>query len=538
MCAALLALAAVFGAGRLAVYAQTAAVTADPNPVTSDADAGRTQIAWDTGDGSVGQVCVSVDGGPEALFAVGARGSQEAPWITAGKTYEFRLYRGAERAEVLGSVVVRNKYEWIDPGGTALLVVLAALLLGGYFLSGTLRRRLSGSPTAGRLGERIRSLDPSYGSALYAFTLTRLVVVVVFLLTVNLVLKEPEVAGQPREASITVADRGHVGKVGQMALINDAGWYMTIVRDGYERRPFDTSRQANWAFFPLYPLLWRYASRLTGELPFTGMALSNIFFFFALVMLHRLVRQFGHAADVADRTVFYVAAFPSSYFFSLPWTESLFLCLSVGAFYAAKRGSWWLAGAAGALSTATRVSGVYLFPVLLILYLQQHGRRVRPNVLALLLIPTGALAFMSYLYAITGNALAFRDILATWARHSGFFLNPLVAYLVRPSEVGVPWDLKLLNFTVAVVALACTFVLFKRRQWALGLYALFSALTPLSTGILMSFTRYTAVAFPVHMALASAGRRPRVDQAIRALFVAALALMSALFAANITLGGA
>lgn len=539
----LLALLFVSGAGGLCLRAQTGRVTADPNPAASDSDMGRTQIDWDTGDGSAGQVYVSVDGGPEVLFGGGASGSEAAPWIAPGRKYEFRLYRGTERSELLGSVEVRHAYErrkygWISSGSVGLLVVLAALLLASHFLSGGLRRRLAESPAARRLREKIRSLDASYGSALYAFTLTRLVVLVVFLLTTNLVLTEPEIPGHPQEASIKVGSRRSLDRVGQVALINDAGWYVTIARDGYERRPFDTARQANWAFFPLYPLVWRYASRLTGELPFTGMALSNIFFLAALVLLHRLVRQFGHDAGVADRAVFYVAAFPSSYFFSLPWTESLFLCLSVGAFYAARRGSWWLAGAAGALSTATRVSGVYLFPVLLVLYLQQHGRRVRASVLSLLLIPAGALAFMAHLYSITGNPLAFRDILATWPRRSGFFLDPLVAYLLNPSEVGAPWNLKLLNFAVGVVALGCAFVLLKRREWALGLYALLSALTPLSTATLISLTRYTAVVFPVHMVLAAAGRSPRVDQTIRALFVAALALMSALFAANITLGGA
>ena len=528
-------LVAVFGVGRLAPRAQTAPVTADP--ITSGSEGGSTQIVWDTGDGSVGEVYVSVDGGPETLFATGARGSQEAPWVGAGSSYEFRLYRGTGRAALLGTVVVRHKYQWISSGSVVLLAVIAALLLGGYFFSGTLRRRLTESPTARRLGERIRSLDPSYGSALYAFILTRLVVFVVFLLTLNLVLKEPPAVGQPREPSITVGRR-EFKRVGQLAFVNDAGWYATIVRDGYERRRFDTTRQANWAFFPLHPLLWRYASRLTGELPFTGMALSNVFLLVALVLLHRLVRQFGFDAGVADRTVFYLAAFPSSYFFSLPWTESLFLCLSVACLYSATRGRWWTAGALGALSTAARVNGVYLIPVLLIIYLQKHGRRVRANVMSLALIPLGLLSFAVFLHLTTGNALAFKDILVTWGRRTGFFLDPLADYLARPYEVGEPWNFKLLNFTLAAVALACVLELFRRRQWALAFYALVSVFTPLSTTTLTSFARYLSVAFPIHIALAAAGRSPRVDQLIRALSIAALALMSALFAANNTLAGA
>ena len=42
---------------------------------------GSTEIAWDTGNGSMGFVFVTEDGGKPVLFANGSRGSQIAPWI-------------------------------------------------------------------------------------------------------------------------------------------------------------------------------------------------------------------------------------------------------------------------------------------------------------------------------------------------------------------------------------------------------------------------------------------------------------------------
>ena len=44
----------------------------------------------------------------EQLFAQGAQGSQDAPWISAGAAYEFRLYAGTERETLLASVAVRR----------------------------------------------------------------------------------------------------------------------------------------------------------------------------------------------------------------------------------------------------------------------------------------------------------------------------------------------------------------------------------------------------------------------------------------------
>ena len=86
-------------------------ITASPNPVPAGPGKfGTTTITWDTGDGSLGDVYVSVNGAPEKLFA-GQRkkGSLEAAWIGKGD-HEFRLYAGKEHKTVLASVkVTRSK---------------------------------------------------------------------------------------------------------------------------------------------------------------------------------------------------------------------------------------------------------------------------------------------------------------------------------------------------------------------------------------------------------------------------------------------
>ena len=380
--------------------------------------------------------------------------------------------------------------------------------------------------------------DSSVRSSLFAFLLTRSIVLITFVLASHLTIQEAGTPNQPKEPYIVLTPASIIESLKPLALTNDAGWYFTIVQGGYERQPFDIQRQHNWAFFPLHPLLWWAASKITGEAALTGMALSNLFFLLALILLHKTVIQFRYDEAVADRTVFYIAAFPTSYFFSLPWTESFFLCLTVGSFYAATRESWWVAGILGALASATRVSGIFLVPALLILYLQRYRGRPRPDILSFMLIPSGLAAFICYLYLITGNPLAFKDVLVTWGRLPGFFLWPLLDYLKYPLEVAVPWNFKLLNFTFAIMAVACGCALVKRREWALALYTLASVLVPMSTAILTSIGRYVLVAFPVYLVLAIAGRSPRVDQLIRALFIVLLGLMSALFGANITIAGA
>jgi hypothetical protein len=104
-----------FGSGRgdeksLQNERTVADLRATPNPVPSGPGQGATMIEWSTGDDSEGQVYLRVGEEPEQLFAQGTRGSQEATFIGAGPTYEFRLYSGTERESLLASVeVTRNR---------------------------------------------------------------------------------------------------------------------------------------------------------------------------------------------------------------------------------------------------------------------------------------------------------------------------------------------------------------------------------------------------------------------------------------------
>jgi hypothetical protein len=103
------------GAGRRTGYGSlsdrvVAELTGTPNPVPAGPGAGTTRIEWNTGDDSEGRVYLRVGDEPEQLFSRGARGSQEATFITVGPTYEFRLYSGTDRGKLLASLeVTRNR---------------------------------------------------------------------------------------------------------------------------------------------------------------------------------------------------------------------------------------------------------------------------------------------------------------------------------------------------------------------------------------------------------------------------------------------
>jgi hypothetical protein len=107
-------------------------------------------------------------------------------------------------------------------------------------------------------------------------------------------------------------------------------------------------------------------------------------------------RECGRAA--ARRCVVAIALFPTAFFFLTPYTESLFLLVSVACFLALRQQRWLLAGALAALATLTRAVGILLIAPLLVEYLQVwRARGWRPPSLA-------ASARREYLQVLIGVA--------------------------------------------------------------------------------------------------------------------------------------
>ena len=317
----------------------------------------------------------------------------------------------------------------------------------------------------------------------------------------------------------------------------DVVHYVTIAQDGYNRAPFSLGdgRSHEYAFFPLFPLLLWLLGRVTTDVILWGAVFSNLFFFLALVLLYKLTLEFGYEESVAGRTIFYLAAFPLSYFFSMPFTESLFVLLTVASFYAARRERWWLAGVMGLLASATRLTGIFLFPALLVLSWQMYRSLRIKKIAGLLLIPFGLFAYMLYSWWLSGDALAFKHAAEYWNRKpSLFFVSALFQYLAHPQTIAEAWNIHPVNAAAALLCFVCIYILARRREWALALYTLLSVVLPLSSGVLQSMGRYTMGFFPVFIALAIVAKSERWDHVIRFVFVILLGIMTTLFAARFT----
>ena len=125
--------------------ARAPVIAAKPERVPLTNGNGSTEIHWDTGNGSMGFVFVTEEGGKPGPFASGPRGNQMAPWI-GDRSYAFELYSDDQRQKLLAKVTVSGSAKVTSPQSTlswqavarwALIIGLASVLYFAVYLSST-----------------------------------------------------------------------------------------------------------------------------------------------------------------------------------------------------------------------------------------------------------------------------------------------------------------------------------------------------------------------------------------------------------------
>ena len=211
-------------------------------------------------------------------------------------------------------------------------------------------------------------LGDAFGIGLPFYYLTSLIVIVAATFAVDFL---PLCTRHP-------ASRKRVDLLSALAAW-DGEWYAQIASAGYS---YDPKRMSSVAFFPLYPSLAGALVHTTGMRPESALlvvshgALIGVF-----VLLVMYVRQrFPEAgAGLAEFVLLAMGLFPTTFYFRMTYTESVFLLVALLALYGMER-NWgllviaWIIG----LATAARTVGVALVPVFG-LYLWQRLRQVEAS---------------------------------------------------------------------------------------------------------------------------------------------------------------
>ncbi len=283
----------------------------------------------------------------------------------------------------------------------------------------------------------------------------------------------------------------------------DAPHYLLLATQGYE--PLFTG------LFPLYPFLVHIVYDLHIPAVLAGEIVSLLCAILANIFLFVLV-HLDFSKRIATRTVLFQFIFPTAFFFFAPYTESLFLFLTVVVFYAMRKKYYFIAFACSALACATRLPGLALIPALLVelFYYHRDSIKQRPY-LVIFAVIMPSLGFISYLvinYFVTGNFLYFSYINRA---HWFVSFDPTGAGL-KGAYNSIFWRPQTETLLLGYAQLAAFFLAllgviyaFFKLRLSYAVYAATSLFLLYSTSFWLSMPRYVMVLFPIIIMLAKFG---------------------------------
>lgn len=285
----------------------------------------------------------------------------------------------------------------------------------------------------------------------------------------------------------------------------DARHYSYLVDTGYH------GDMASNAFYPLFPILVFLLRLIIPNTLLAGFIVSNLASLAAVALFFLLVKKL-YSEEVAFHSGLFMLLFPTGFYLSLMYSESLFLAFVFGFFYLWESEEYSVAALVAFLLSLARPLGVLvLVPVVVDLVwqwwkfhsLQKLGR----NVLLIVASTLGFGAYLLFMYFTTG---------AIWQGFEAqrfFIAENSLTNLLHPwawlEKNFLSIELTLHSFTTSLIdrlfffgylcGLAGVYKFLEKRYFW---YALVMGLIPALLGSFMAYTRYLLVVFPLFILLA------------------------------------
>jgi len=309
----------------------------------------------------------------------------------------------------------------------------------------------------------------------------------------------------------------------------DGNHYLYLADHGYS-----AGHEAN-RMFPLFPAVIAAAMRILA-MPgmIAGLLLSNVFSLFAFIYLYKLVEQL-YSSEIAFRTVLYALVFPTGFFFTRIYSESLFFLLGVlFFFFLYKKNLKWAALFSFLLPLTRPVGVLILAPFAVYLFTgfikQKTSSKIfHPRLLFLLAPALGLGTSMIIMHVLTGNWYEhFATQQHVVSEHSiAYFINLKRWFL--DNFVHLDWKAHgMLNSVFDRLAflwyVGILFYVFRQQDKTLFCYTFFLGMVPAFSDRFISYTRFLIVIFPLYVQLA---RSPlNHGRFLLGMFVAQLLLLA------------
>lgn len=280
----------------------------------------------------------------------------------------------------------------------------------------------------------------------------------------------------------------------------DGPHYIDIAKDGYVTE----GKQALWiVFYPLYPLFIKLFSILLNNFYGSAIIVSTFFSFLASILLYELV-LLDFKKRVATLSVWFLNIFPTAYFLSASYTESLFLSLSLATIYLYRKGNFFESGIFGAFSSLTRINGLTLIPLLLF-----EGKNTYKKLVTISITVFGFLIYLLLNYQLFNDPFYFmKPLVSNWYKHIALptvGVKNLINSIPQFNEANFYIYISELTFLI-LIFLVGIYSFFKIRK-SYGIYIFINLLLLTSTSFILSTPRYSLILFPIFITFALISKR-------------------------------
>lgn len=285
--------------------------------------------------------------------------------------------------------------------------------------------------------------------------------------------------------------------------------YLEIAEFGYD---FDL---VNTVWPPLYPFVIKILSLFIKPSLLAAIFGSNIFLISGIFLLFLLITELFDEIT-AKNTIFYLLMFPTAFFFVAPYSESLFLTLSVSVFLLIRKKKWLWAGVVSSLAALCRVQGIILVVPIFVELIRNY---YKDRNLKCFLTNSFSCLFAPFVYGIYSFYVHFglkadwpwETLASYWGQRfawpwEGFYFTILSIFGNTKVIDYSPTIVKILNISISMVSIYLLLKVWKKIPISFSIYSwimLFIIIGKVDyNDTLVSTIRYLLTVFPIFIALA------------------------------------
>lgn len=189
----------------------------------------------------------------------------------------------------------------------------------------------------------------------------------------------------------------------------DAPHYISVASSGYQKFGDEANFIIYLPFFPLLIYIFKFISQTSFLI--SGYLVSFISSVLLAVMLYKLV-LLDYSKKTAMLAVLVLFLFPTSFFLHIPYTEAVFMLVSVAAFYLARRRRYFLSFFFVSLAAFTKIAGLALIPAIFaeVFISDRQNFNQRNIIIGSLIALSGFLLYLFLNYFLWGDFFYFTII--------------------------------------------------------------------------------------------------------------------------------